>query len=115
MRPEMFRHRYTDVFDGQRAWNEIKTGGGDLYDWDADSTYIQEPPFLVDLTRQAGADPSRSAAPASWLALGDSVTTDHISPAGSIAAKSPAGLLARARRRAGRLQQLRRAARQRSA
>ena len=89
------------------------TSEGDLYHWDADSTYIQEPPFLADLSREPG--PIQPIHGARVLAaLGDSVTTDHISPAGSIAASSPAGsYLARARRRAGRFQQLRRAPRQR--
>ena len=87
--PEMFRRRYGNVFEAQRAWNAIPVAGSELYDWDADSTYIQEPPFLIDLGRGAQPDPADPAAPGCWLALGDSVTTDHISPAGSIASQQP--------------------------
>ena len=89
--PDMFRSRYANVFDANERWNEIPVSGGDLYDWDEASTYIQEPPFLVDLPRQPQA--IRPIVGARVLAvLGDSITTDHISPAGSIAATGPAGL-----------------------
>jgi aconitate hydratase len=88
--PEMFQSRYADVMTSNEKWNQLPTSEGDLYRWDAASTYIQEPPFLIDLPRQAGKiQPLRSAR--ALAVLGDSVTTDHISPAGSIAVKSPAG------------------------
>jgi len=88
--PEMFRSRYKDVFGSNAKWNALPTSEGDLYEWNEISTYIQEPPFLAELTREA--TPPAPIANARVLAvLGDSVTTDHISPAGSIAAKSPAG------------------------
>jgi aconitate hydratase len=88
--PEMFRARYSHAFDGNEMWNRIPVSAGDLYVWDATSTYIQEPPFLVDLTRDVS--PIRPLRGARVLAvLGDSVTTDHISPAGSINKTSPAG------------------------
>ncbi len=88
--PEMFRDRYGNAFSGNERWNAIEVSGGEIYDWDAASTYIQEPPFLIDLPKQAGAiQPIRSARVLALLA--DSVTTDHISPAGAIALKSPAG------------------------
>jgi aconitate hydratase len=88
--PEMFQARYADVTTSNEKWNQLPTSGGDLYQWNAKSTYIQEPPFLVGLAREAGAiEPVRAARVLAML--GDSVTTDHISPAGSIAAKSPAG------------------------
>ncbi len=88
--PEMFRSRYTDVMTSNAKWNELPTSQGDLYRWDAQSTYIQEPPFLLNLAKEPG--PIQPIVGARVLALlGDSVTTDHISPAGSIAAKSPAG------------------------
>jgi len=88
--PEMFRARYDNVFDANERWNAIPVSGGDLYAWDEKSTYIQEPPFLVDLPRQPGV--IQPIAGARVLAvLGDSITTDHISPAGSIAASGPAG------------------------
>ncbi|MHB1037260.1 MAG: aconitate hydratase AcnA [Pirellulales bacterium] len=88
--PEMFRARYANPFESNARWNRIPVAGGDLFAWDESSTYIQEPPFLVDLAAEPG--PIRPILGARvLLALGDSVTTDHISPAGSIAAKSPAG------------------------
>jgi aconitate hydratase len=90
VRPEMFRARYNNVFQSNETWNQIKTSEGDLYDWDPQSTYIQEPPFLVGLTPEP--DPIKPIRGARVLvAVGDSVTTDHISPAGSIASTSPAG------------------------
>ncbi|HXT61138.1 MAG TPA: aconitate hydratase AcnA, partial [Pirellulales bacterium] len=88
--PEMFRSRYDNVFDANERWNAIKLSGGDRYNWDEASTYIQEPPFLIDLPPQPG--PIQPIEGARVLAmLGDSITTDHISPAGSIAAGGPAG------------------------
>jgi aconitate hydratase len=88
--PEMFQARYTDVMTSNEKWNKLPTSEGDLYDWNCNSTYIQEPPFLIDLAREPGKIQSISDARVLAM-LGDSVTTDHISPAGSIAAKSPAG------------------------
>jgi aconitate hydratase len=88
--PEMFQARYNDVMTSNEKWNQLPTSEGDLYRWDAASTYIQEPPFLIDLAREPGIiQPIRGAR--ALAVLGDSVTTDHISPAGSIATKSPAG------------------------
>jgi aconitate hydratase A / 2-methylisocitrate dehydratase len=90
VQPEMFRRRYANVFDANPRWNEIEIAGGDLYAWNEASTYIQEPPFLENLKREP--EPIRAIEGARVLiALGDSVTTDHISPAGSIAVNSPAG------------------------
>jgi aconitate hydratase len=90
VRPEMFRTQYNNVFEANQRWNEIPISGGELFDWDAKSTYIQEPPFLADVSTAAGE--IRPITGARVLALlGDSITTDHISPAGSIAAKGPAG------------------------
>jgi len=90
VRPESFQKRYAGVFESNERWNDIKVTGSDLYAWAADSTYIQEPPFLSEL--QAAVEPVKPIKGARVLAaLGDSVTTDHISPAGSISAKSPAG------------------------
>jgi aconitate hydratase len=90
VRPEMFRQRYESVFEANPTWNAIPVAGGELYDWNAESTYIQEPPFLFDLAPQPGSIRPLCGARV-LLALGDSVTTDHISPAGSIASDSPAG------------------------
>ena len=88
--PEQFQARYKDVWQSNPRWNAVPTTAGELYDWMATSTYIQEPPFLSELTREAQAPASVHAARV-LLALGESVTTDHISPAGAIAKASPAG------------------------
>ncbi len=88
--PDLYRKQYASVFDGNPTWNKISSTGGDLYRWDKQSTYIQEPPFFVDM----GDEPEEIApiSNARVLAMfGDSITTDHISPAGSIKAESPAG------------------------
>ena len=87
---EMFRKSYGNVFDGNPTWNAIPVAGGDLYDFRDESTYIQDPPFFQDLALEA--KPLTDVRGARVLAvLGDSVTTDHISPAGDIALASPAG------------------------
>lgn len=88
--PEMFEHEYSKASEGPEQWQKIAAGGGDLYDWDPESTYVQEPPFFVDMP--ADPPPIESVADARVLvSVGQSVTTDHISPAGSIKADSPAG------------------------
>jgi len=88
--PEMFRERYRDVFTGNETWNDIPIAGGDLYPWQEGSTYIQEPPFFLDLAPEL--EPISEIRGARVLALlGDSITTDHISPAGAIPVDSPAG------------------------
>jgi aconitate hydratase len=90
VQPEMFIKEYGDALKDNAAWNAIEASEGDLYDWSEDSTYIQLPPFLEGI--QPTVDPIQPIAGARVLALlGDSVTTDHISPAGSIAKLSPAG------------------------
>lgn len=88
--PEQFRKQYADVFHGNTRWNQIPTPEGQLYEWDKASTYIQEPPFFENLSPEAGHIEEIKKA-AILALLGDSVTTDHISPAGSIALNSPAG------------------------
>jgi aconitate hydratase len=96
VRPEMFRRRYRDVYASNPRWNELPVPQSELFPWDPESTYIQEPPFLQDLAPEPG--PIRPILGArALLALGDSVTTDHISPAGSIATASPAGKYLRER------------------
>ncbi len=90
VRPEMFRTKYADVFTGNEMWNAIQSGDSELYEWDPESTYVREPRFFMDLTPDA--PPIRAVHGARVLALlGDSVTTDHISPAGAIPSNSPAG------------------------
>ncbi len=87
---EMFRKTYADVFHGNPMWNAVSVPAGDLFTFKDDSTYIQEPPFFTTLTLDV--KPPEDVRGARILAiLGDSVTTDHISPAGDIAEQSPAG------------------------
>ncbi|MCZ6816056.1 MAG: aconitate hydratase AcnA, partial [Planctomycetota bacterium] len=88
--PAMFREQYANVLNGNKKWNRIETKKSDVYNWNAESTYIQEPPFFTDLPPKPA--PLEPIAGARVLVMvGDSVTTDHISPAGSIATESPAG------------------------
>ena len=87
---EMFRSRYSHVFEGDKNWNSIPVGQGDRFGWDDASTYIRKAPFLEGLNRSpAPIIPIKGARPLAFL--GDSITTDHISPAGSIPPESPAG------------------------
>ncbi|MHC4066680.1 MAG: aconitate hydratase AcnA, partial [Planctomycetota bacterium] len=88
---EQFRTLYANVFEGSEQWNRISCAGGDTYNWDADSTYIQDPPFFADLTPEPG-EISEIKGARVLAVLGDSITTDHISPAGAIKPDSPAGL-----------------------
>lgn len=90
LNPAMFREKYKNVFTANERWNAIDVPVGELYQWDASSTYIQEPPFFKDLALEPGHIEELPAANVLAL-LGDSVTTDHISPAGNIKADSPAG------------------------
>lgn len=90
VRPEMFKERYADVFTGNETWNRIQGSEGDLYQWEPESTYIQEPPFFTELTLHVPSVGDIHGARVLAL-LGDSITTDHISPAGAIPADSPAG------------------------
>ena len=88
---DQFREQYASVFEGSEEWRAVEVSGGAIYDWDPDSTYVQEPPFFVDLAPDPAPIAPITGARA-LLKLGDSVTTDHISPAGSIAKTSPAGV-----------------------
>ena len=90
LKPDMFEARYGNVFEGNEMWNAVGGQAGDLYGWQAESTYVQEPPFFVDLSPELDAITDITGARV-LARLGDSVTTDHISPAGSIAVDSPAG------------------------
>ncbi len=90
LKPEIFRSLYKDFATQNPAWNEIPSSVGAVYRWDAGSTYIQEPPFFTGFTMQAGTITDINGAKALGI-FGDSVTTDHISPAGSIKKDSPAG------------------------
>ena len=90
VRREFFEREYSEVFKGEANWNGIAVPAGEIYQWDGDSTYIRKPPYFDDMV-----DPGRPIVDFSGMralaVLGDSVTTDHISPAGSIPADSPAG------------------------
>lgn len=88
--PEMFKSRYANVFDGPKEWQDINVTKTETYSWDDSSTYVQNPPYFDGLTKQMGS--IGNIENANVLAVfGDSVTTDHISPAGSIKPASPAG------------------------
>ena len=88
---EMFRSRYADVFSGDEHWQKIPVTAGNTYQWNAASSYVQNPPFFEDIGQPPA--PLTDIENARILALfGDSITTDHISPAGNIKASSPAGL-----------------------
>jgi aconitate hydratase len=87
---EMFARVYADAFTGDERWQAISVPEGDTYAWDADSTYVKHPPYFVDMPREPGAISDISGARV-LCSFGDSITTDHISPAGSIKPASPAG------------------------
>jgi aconitate hydratase len=89
--PESYRRLYSQFAEQNPMWNEIPTTLGKVYSWDRDSTYIQEPPYFEDFSMETGTFSDISGARALAI-FGDSVTTDHISPAGAIRANSPAGL-----------------------
>ncbi len=90
LQPEMFRKRYAHVLDDNPVWKEIVVAGGGQYQWDSKSTYIQEPPYFAGFTREVPSMPQLKDMRCLAL-LGDSVTTDHISPAGAFRSDSPAG------------------------
>jgi len=88
--PEQFRAEYDRIFEGDDRWRDLPTPAGPTYAWDPDSTYVREPPFFADLAAEP--EPPGDIRGARCLVMvGDSITTDHISPAGSIRPDSPAG------------------------
>ena len=90
LNPEMFRERYSNVSKGPEQWQQIKTKESSIYEWDDKSTYVKKPPFFENLsTTPEGFKAIKDARP--LLILGDSITTDHISPAGTIQKESPTG------------------------
>jgi aconitate hydratase len=94
VRPEMFQRQYGRVFEGDEQWRALPTPESELFEWQEDSTYVQNPPYFTDMPAQPA--PVRDVRGARVLALlGDSITTDHISPAGSIKVDSPAGVYLR--------------------
>ena len=88
--PEMFAQRYADVFKGDQMWQNIETSGGLTYDW-PESTYVANPPFFEGMSANASEAPKDISGARILGLFADSITTDHISPAGSIKAASPAG------------------------
>ena len=93
---KMFATRYSDVFKGDKNWQGIKVAGGQTYAWDMGSTYVQNPPYFQDMKMEPEAVTDVIEARILGV-FGDSITTDHISPAGSIKASSPAGVYLRER------------------
>jgi len=90
LKPEVFRKLYRDFADQNPKWNEIPSSTGEVYQWDEKSDYIHEPPFFKDFSMEVGKIENITGARVLGI-FGDSVTTDHISPAGAIKATSPAG------------------------
>ncbi|MBN8739580.1 MAG: aconitate hydratase 1 [Lysobacterales bacterium 69-70] len=94
--PEMFKKNYADVFKGDSRWNQIQSPEGGIYSWDGASTYIKNPPYFDGMTMEVGTIQDIHGARVLGL-FGDSITTDHISPAGDIKATSPAGAFLQSR------------------
>ena len=92
LRGEMFAQRYGHVFEGPEDWRAVQVPKGETFAWQEDSTYIRRPPFLDGITRGTPPAPQDIASARALAVLGDSVTTDHISPAGDIAQSGPAAL-----------------------
>ncbi len=90
VKPELFSQNYSGVLNGSQEWNSIQVENSLLYPWEPDSTYIQEPPFYSGIGKNPGSYPAIQGARA-LAVFGDSITTDHISPAGSIPENTPAG------------------------
>ncbi len=88
LKPEMYAQRYADVFKGTKAWQNVQAPAGDIFEWEEKSTYIRLPSFF---DQEGAKDASNIKAARALAVLGDSITTDHISPAGAIKADSPAG------------------------
>jgi aconitate hydratase len=88
--PELFVSSYADIFSGDASWNDLKISDSNLFDWGTDSSYIKEPPFFKELSTEAPALSNINGA-AILATFGDTITTDHISPAGAIPTDSPAG------------------------
>jgi aconitate hydratase len=88
---DLFRSNYADVFKGDEKWNALDVAGSDLFDWEDESTYIKNPPYFKGMQAQAPDTVADLTGMRALAVLGDSITTDHISPAGSIKLNSPAG------------------------
>lgn len=90
LKPEMFREQYATIFDGDEQWRNLPVPEGDLYAWDENSTYVREPSFFVDMSDEVQ-EPQSVKDARVLVMVGDSITTDHISPAGAILPMHPAG------------------------
>src|SRR5439155_20770512 len=90
VRAEMFAKTYSNVFEGDETWRNLETPSGNLYGWDPRSTYVRQPPYFDGMSREPGSVDDFGEARC-LVKLGDSVTTDHISPAGAIKPEAPAG------------------------
>jgi aconitate hydratase len=88
---DMYRKSYDGVFEGDERWNELVVPKGELFTWDPTSTYVKEPPYFIDIPREAVETVDNIVGAKVLAVLGNSITTDHISPAGSIKESSPAG------------------------
>jgi aconitate hydratase len=88
--PRIYKEQYADVYTGNEQWNDVEVPSGDLYEWNQNSTYIQEPSFFKNMSPEAE-DLQDIEGARVLVQVGDSVTTDHISPAGAIPSKMPAG------------------------
>jgi aconitate hydratase len=88
--PNLYKKQYANVYSGNEQWNEVEVPSGNLYEWDPNSTYIQEPTFFKDMSPEPE-DLKDIEGARVLVKVGDSVTTDHISPAGAIPSKMPAG------------------------
>lgn len=91
LQADMFKNTYADVYDGDALWQALQIPTGERFTWEPDSTYVKEPPYFVGLTKDAPESVSEITGAKVLLVLGHSITTDHISPAGSIKVNQPAG------------------------
>src|SRR5690606_14340475 len=91
IQPEMYQRSYGKVFDGDERWRALEAPGGELFEWDPNSTYVRHPPYFEGMQKEARGEVPPTRGARAIAVLGDSVTTDHISPAGSIKRDSPAG------------------------
>jgi len=92
IRPEMYRDTYARAYEGDERWRALRAPGGDRFAWDPASTYVRRPTYFEDMSKEPPAEIEPVRCARALAVLGDSVTTDHISPAGSIRRESPAGL-----------------------
>ena len=88
---ELYRENYREIFAGDEEWRALEAPSGHIYRWDPDSTYVRSPPFFTEMTRESPAQIPEIEKARVLAVFGDSITTDHISPAGTIQEKSPAG------------------------